>query len=616
MTNQGISGVTFSQWTSGVTVPDNNGKIGKCYINSSHSAGGLISDSPISIGPSQSMFCWFKFTDLESSSSLGGGLVNMHRYPKNTGMGITIKYVSATTGYLSVNTGTGSSRTYNTYCGTTLLQANTWYHGGFTYDGTNVLKIYVNGVCEYTGNIGQMSCPEDYMTVFCWSTSNSSGRSIHSDYKFSGSINDVRVYDHALSPKEIEVLSRGLVVHYPLSLPMPNLLPHTTPSYGLGYMNSYSSGTVAVDSTETFCGNSTIRIQPSSSTTSSGGTNYYNSDSVKLTSGVKYCYSCWIKSTVEDTFTTGSLGHFQTVTSSAVHNRTVHFEGMTIPANTWTQVYIVFTPTADCSFRSFFIYFANTSQKIWVSKVKLEQGDHPTPYCPGSGDTEYSAMGFNDTTEYDVSGYNHHGTKVGTLTYDSDTPRYSACTVFNGTDATINCGHAFHVQGAKNMSMSCWAYSDNWSSTENKYFLSSQQTGGVVLGYLNGTTARARWHVYTAEDLSSYAYKQADYEITLTNGWHHFCGTCDEDQIKLYLDGVLVKTTSATNYGIHFHNSASMFIGAESAGSSYSDLFTGKISDVRIYYTTLTDDQVARLYNTPVSLSNNGTLMAYEFVEQ
>jgi len=64
-------------------------------------------------------------------------------------MGITIKYVSSTTGYLSVNTGTGSARTYNTYCGTTLLQANTWYHGGYTYDGTNI-RIYVNGVCEKT----------------------------------------------------------------------------------------------------------------------------------------------------------------------------------------------------------------------------------------------------------------------------------------------------------------------------------------------------------------------------------------------------------------------------------------------------------------------------------
>jgi hypothetical protein len=67
------------------------------------------------------MFCWFKFTSLNSSSSLGGNLVSQHRYASNAGMGISIKYVSSTTGYLSVNTGNGSSRTYNTYCGTTLL---------------------------------------------------------------------------------------------------------------------------------------------------------------------------------------------------------------------------------------------------------------------------------------------------------------------------------------------------------------------------------------------------------------------------------------------------------------------------------------------------------------
>lgn len=162
------------------------------------------------------MFCWFKFTNLTSNSSLGAGLVSQHRYSSNQGMGITIRYVSSTTGYLSVNTGTGSSRTYNTYYGTTLLQANTWYHGGYTYDGTNI-RIYVNGKLEKTQAYVNMAVPADYLTVFCWSTNGTSGNTTHGNYKLNGAINDVRIYDHCLSDKEVEEIAKGLILHYKLN---------------------------------------------------------------------------------------------------------------------------------------------------------------------------------------------------------------------------------------------------------------------------------------------------------------------------------------------------------------------------------------------------------------
>ena len=214
--NNGISDTVFSNINTSNTTINASGKLGKCYNNNSHTGGGLISNKTVNLGQKQSMFCWFKFTDLEAASSLGGGLVSQHRYGSNAGMGITIKYVSSTTGYLSVNTGTGSGRTYNTYTGTTLLQANTWYHGGYTYNGTT-LKIYLNGVCEKTQAISGMYVPADYLTVFCWSLTGSSGANAHADYKFNGSINDARIYNHCLSELEIKRLSQGLIAHYPLN---------------------------------------------------------------------------------------------------------------------------------------------------------------------------------------------------------------------------------------------------------------------------------------------------------------------------------------------------------------------------------------------------------------
>jgi hypothetical protein len=124
-------------------------------------------------------------------------------------MGITIRYVSATTGYLSVSTGNGTSRTYNTYYGKTLLQAGTWYHGGYTYDGTTI-RLYVNGSLDGEFERSDMKIVPDNIQIFRWSLPTSS-------FTFDGCLNDVRIYDNVLSPREIKEIAKGLVLHYTLS---------------------------------------------------------------------------------------------------------------------------------------------------------------------------------------------------------------------------------------------------------------------------------------------------------------------------------------------------------------------------------------------------------------
>ena len=189
-----------------------------------------------------------------------------------------------------------------------------------------------------------------------------------------------------------------------------NLLLHTDTSvYGIGYLGSYSSGTVAIDTTMIFNSKPTIKIKPSSSSTSSGASTSYNGDKVSLTSGVKYCYSAWVYTDVADTWESSSLGHFQTATSSAAHNRTINFSGVSVPANKWTWVYQIFTPTTNCVFRSYHIYFANTSQTLWISDVKLEQGEFPTLWCPNVNDSTFvgNTSGFNEVPNPSISKGNY-----------------------------------------------------------------------------------------------------------------------------------------------------------------------------------------------------------------
>ena len=209
--NQGLSDLTFSNASTAHTTMQDDGKIGKCYRHDSYTAGGLLSDKEINLGQNQSMFCWFKINTLRSTVQLGGGLITNHRSTENQGMSLNIRYNTETTGYLTVSTGNGSSRTYKDYYGDTLLEAGVWYHGGYTYDGTTI-RLYVNGVLDGTFEYSNMQIVSDYIQVFRWSIHTAS-------YSFDGYLNDVRIYDHTLSPREVKEISKGLVLHLPLAAP-------------------------------------------------------------------------------------------------------------------------------------------------------------------------------------------------------------------------------------------------------------------------------------------------------------------------------------------------------------------------------------------------------------
>lgn len=89
---------------------------------------------------------------------------------------------------------------------------------------------------------------------------------------------------------------------------------------------------------------------------------------------------------------------------------------------------------------------------------------------------------------------------------------------------------------------------------------------------------------------------------TPSAGWHMFTETWDGYSFKVYLDGELKFTdaryTSKTPM-FYSSNRNALFIGGESGGSLTVpvDRFKGKISDVRVYATALSAEDIKRLYN-------------------
>lgn len=608
--NQGLSGLTFSALDS-YCASNNSGKIGKCYNNDAPSwnRGGLRSSATIDLGQNQSMFCWVNFTTLDSSSSLGGGIISQHRYSTNKGMGLTIKYVSATTGYLSVNTGTGSSRTCNTYCATTLMQAGIWYHVGYTYDGAT-LKLYVNGNVEKTQAISGMSVPAEYLTVFCWSMDGSSGSSVYTaHYKLNGKLNDVRVYDHCLSPKEVEEIAKGLVLHYQLGGENQILVPsgyqqlEYIESTGSSWLNT---GYIFNPETDAF----KVVFQ---------GNDTSNNGMIFASNGSKYTWLYYYSAGMR-IYITNSSGSQTSVAgpsrdtnkhTAIYQNKHYYFDGVdkgglsgSYVSDTNSIYLFAYTGSGtNYAFKgriySVEIMRNSIIQKIFVPAKQLSDnaiGMYEVlskSFIPSMTATAFTA-GPNAPitgTIYDSSGYANNGTIVGSLTAAAGSPRYDVATVFDGA-SRINSA----TLGGEIQTLSCWAKTTKNKSTSQQ--MVSDSASGLTISFYNGTIISyfgSSGHGTGSKCTLGSEYKE--------NEWNHFvvvktgAGTRD-----VYCNGVKLTPTTNDYWGA----ATGFFVGARN--TSNGNPFYGSIVDVRAYATALTVAQIKELYNTSMLVDASGNV--------
>jgi hypothetical protein len=101
----------------------------------------------------------------------------------------------------------------------TLNNETDWLHLVMTANGKQV-KFYINGVLKSEHE--QLSALSEVISsgYILFGARTTTGNQPYSSY-----MNDVRIYDHALTVQEIKPLAQGLVAHYPLKAPfLPNLL--------------------------------------------------------------------------------------------------------------------------------------------------------------------------------------------------------------------------------------------------------------------------------------------------------------------------------------------------------------------------------------------------------
>lgn len=530
--------------------------------------------------------------------------------------------------------------------------AGEWVHIACVYHRGEVW-LYQNGLLSTHSNAyyhsdGEIRSNSDEIRI--GRQQSSSGNSY-----FDGCIQDFRIYDNVLNPREIREISKALIINFSLTGPGgENMMINTAnpdvsvaANYprlvGQTYTNTMNSGSVktvashGIRVTNTVANRIYVRFGGAGANGSMNGlvageTYTFSFDATwKLMGGdVPGTSNIYFRAYIyDDRTTTGTFANHENYTIGVidVDNRGKPMSGrceftFTIPTNV-TMVY--FDVKANSSNDTY--YGAN--DYIELRNIKFEKGTKATPWTPAPSEDAYSAMGYDEAVEYDVSGYCNNGVKVGNLKCYVDSPRYNSCLEF-GSNIYVRTYQAFYdmlkYTQTDEMTVSIWAKMDVWAKqTNNSMMVSCQQAGGFAL-YISGATGAFIFQVGTGT--SSNAYKNASSaEVMLvddiSDGWHLFTGTYDGLNVKLYIDGELIATTNAftTVHPVFYYKSVTnLFIGGE-AKASYTATdnkyyFDGYLSDFRLYHTALTDDEVMELYHTPITLSSTATLLTQgEFEE-
>lgn len=525
------------------------------------------------------------------------------------------------------------SITGNTLDLTYVCDTTEWVHCCMTYQSSNnTVTIYINGVKCST------SQPKN-LTGLSGTTALIGKRSSET-YLFEGYLNDFRIYNTCLSPRQVKKISEGLVCHYPLGevdgkIGGRNLIKNGKGNVKAGFFKNFPTVTDEY-------GEFTLKSKKTYKGIILDGFVYECRD---YPVGEKYTWSYDIMYTAWN-FPTGSnrgelwMGQ-RYVNAPSGETATGAWRGVTqhnLPVvgqngcelNKWYHVKQTVTIPQQASSnvgQQGIISFYNSNANVEASftarlkNVKLEKSSTATPWTPAPEDD----ASFYDNVIYDTSGYCNNGSVTDSTcpTWSSDTPRYKGSYAFNGNKQYVNCGTSTMIEGQEEITINCWAYMDDWTKFNARLF-SCTEGGGYNTEGVNNSIKFAL-NIYITSDKSKYDYTSTigGYSgiklLDMASGWHMItCVYKASVGDAIYLDGKLYEKKTYTSYGIHFNKYSYLFLGGESSGvNCITPYFNGKLSDFRIYVTALSDSDILELYQSSASVDNNGNLMlAGEVIEE
>lgn len=471
-----------------------------------------------------------------------------------------------------------------------------WVHCCMTYQGSNnTITIYINGIKCSTLQPKNVTGLSDTTALI--------GKRSSGTYLFEGYLNDFRIYNTCLSPRQVKEISKGLVCHYPMGnvdgkIGGRNLLVKTNQGK-INWSNSHADGSYSCESVN-WNGINAVKMSCTTPTTSWKMFTFNglleNFD--KLEPSAIYTLSYDVIGNIK-------VGFSNLWDSGATHSIIVSAQE-TVIKKTYGFHYIVNITLKDALNKSRqVVYFTNNlkaGESVIIANLKLEKGNKATAYtpCPTDDPVMY------DNMIYDTSGYCNNGSVTDSTcpTWSSDTPRYKGSYMFNGNNQYVKFQNPI-TSSSIDFTISCWVKFDDTTGNSTICTMRTAVGNGIAL-FKIGNKIRF-------DDNAQFTF--SDYTIS-ANEWTHVVVTRSSSCKNLYINGVLKQTKNMVGDMKLISNVGT--IGASSqSGNGISNYLNGQLSDFRIYATALSDSNILELYQSSASVDSSGNLMlAGEVVEE
>ena len=551
--NQGLSNAIVT--SEGTITIDSNGKIGKCYKFGTEK--GRLT-FPVSVMKNFTNACsiafWIKINTWNTNYAtifqcgLGGTAWTAYRFGilRNNNNKLHLAISDGTNSYYSLATND--------------LTLGQWYHICFTYT-TGKCSCYVNGIFLRSGNTTVVPAFNG-ATVATIGAINASG-----GYQCDMYLNDLRIYDNCLSAEEVAEIAKGLVLHYPLNnngFGNENLIANSKQGGSWGYASSgydrYAPITLVVPDKDVY----TLSFEAKSTVKGDKMRTHYYSPNTTTT--------CISSQGITKTASDGNMDFTLTTT--------------------WAKYWVTYHQSATTAVKHVIcprLMEGQGTGTVSVRNVKFEEGSVATSWSPAKTDALYTTMKVNDSIEHDISGYGNDGTITGTLETIGSGPKGTATKFGEYQSPQIYVSDPTSlIPELTSCTLSWWekctdsgAKSLPFVGQDGNYYIAAGSATTRLYDQNIGTPTVYRDGIATTGQTMSGKSVYHPNIFHTYNEWHHFVYTN-------------VDFSTWTKFRIN------------SYGTTWP--VNAYLSDVRIYATPLTADQVAQLYKDSMVVDSSGNI--------